>query len=365
MDVDAPVGGRALLLAPGLFQTEKAKTAHGLVRGTDRFQVVGVLDAACAGRDAGEVLDGQPRGVPVFASLDDALASEAKPEVIIVGVAVPGGRLPAELRDVLRDAARRGMTCVNGLHELLEDDPEMVAAARASGGRLVDVRKPRPPRDLHFWTGAIDRVRAPRLALLGTDCALGKRTTARLLVEACQRSGLRAEMIYTGQTGWLQGGRWGFVLDSTPNDFVAGELEHAVVTCDREANPDVIILEGQSALRNPSGPCGAELLLSARARAAVLQHAPGRHTFKGHDEPVWAIPSVVDEIDLIRLYGARVLAVALNGERLSPAAAAAAQRDLTARMGLPVVRPLEEGVEALVPLVRAYVDEQRREAARR
>ena len=59
----------------------------------------------------------------------------------------------------------------------------------------------------------------PRVAVLGTDCALGKRTTSQLLVDACRERGLRAEMIYTGQTGWMQGTRHGFVLDATPNDW--------------------------------------------------------------------------------------------------------------------------------------------------
>ena len=98
------------------------------------------------------------------------------------------------------------MTLVSGLHELAGDDPAIAAAAARGGARIVDVRRPRPVRELRFWTGAIAEVRAPRLAVLGTDCALGKRTTARLLVEACRRAGIRAEMIYTGQTGWMQGG---------------------------------------------------------------------------------------------------------------------------------------------------------------
>jgi uncharacterized NAD-dependent epimerase/dehydratase family protein len=192
--------------------------------------------------------------------------------------------------------------------------------------------------------------------VLGTDCALGKRTTARLLVEACRAGGLRAEMIYTGQTGWMQGSGYGFVLDSTPNDFVSGELEHAIVTCDREARPDLIVIEGQSALRNPSGPCGAELLVSGQARAVILQHAPGRPSFKGH--PRWTIPPLDEEVELVRLYGAEVLAVALNGDKLAPGAALAAQRDLQARLALPVVRPLEEGLADLVPRLRRYVERE-------
>jgi uncharacterized NAD-dependent epimerase/dehydratase family protein len=346
--------GIAVVLAPGAFMSDSAKTAHGLVRGTERFQIVGVVDAAAAGQDAGTALDGKHRGIPIFATLDAACAGEPRPDTVIVGVATPGGTLPASLRASLLEAARAGLSIVNGLHDFVGDDPAIAAAATATGARIVDVRRPRPRGELHFWTGAIADVRAPRVAVLGTDCALGKRTTARLLVEACRADGLRAEMIYTGQTGWMQGVRHGFILDSVVNDFVAGEMEHAIVTCDAAESPDVIVLEGQSSLRNPSGPCGAELIVSGQARGVVLQHAPGRRCYKGHTG--WNMPSLEEEIELIRLYGARVLAVTLNSEGISAMALVDEQARLTDRLRLPVLRPLEEGVGALVPTVRRYLD---------
>jgi uncharacterized NAD-dependent epimerase/dehydratase family protein len=355
--------GIAVVLAPGAFKTETAKTAHGLVRGSERFDIVGVIDASAAGQDAGEALDGRRRDIPIFASLAEAQErARRRPDTCIVGVAVGGGMMPPSMRAALIEAAGAGLTLVNGLHDLAAADPEIAAAAARGGARIVDVRRPRPFGELHFWTGAIAGVRAPRLAVLGTDCALGKRTTARLLVEACRAAGLKAEMIYTGQTGWMQGARYGFILDATPNDFVSGELEHAIVTCDREAAPDLIVIEGQSALRNPSGPCGAELLVSAQAAAVILQHAPGRPHFKGH--PGWPFPPIEEDIELVRLYGARVLALTLNGERLSAPALMEAQHSLASRLALPVVRPLEEGAEALVPAVKRYLAQtmqQRRE----
>ncbi len=120
-------------------------------------------------------------------------------------------------------------------------------------------------------------------------------------------------MIYTGQTGWLQGGQYGFIFDSTLNDFVSGELEHAIVSCWEETRPDLILLEGQSALRNPSGPCGPELLISGNAKQVILVHAPKRKYFD--NEAHWGeIPPVETEIALIRQYGAQVLALALNTE---------------------------------------------------
>jgi uncharacterized NAD-dependent epimerase/dehydratase family protein len=345
--------GTAIVIAPHAFRTDGAKTAHGLVRGSERFEVVAVLDPDAAGHDAGELLDGRRRDIPVFATLSDALAgARRRPDTCIVGVATPGGTLPPELRALLVQAASAGLNIVNGLHELAGDDPEIAAAAARAGTRIIDVRRPRPRQELHFWTGAIARVRAPRLAVLGTDCAIGKRTTGRMLVQACRAAGLRAEMIYTGQTGWMQGGRYGFVLDSTVNDFVSGELEHAIVSCDREQSPDLILIEGQSSLRNPSGPCGSELIVSGQARGVILQHAPGRACFRGRVG--WPLPSLEDEVSLVRLYGAQVLAVTLSGEGTSAEDLLEAQRSIAARLRLPVIRPLEEGVDALVPLLRDY-----------
>ena len=92
------------------------------------------------------------------------------------------------------------MSIVNGLHQLACDVPAIAEAARARGVTIVDVRKPRPKDELHYWSGAIQGVSAPRLAVLGADCASGKRTTARLLRDACRGAGIRAELIFTGQT---------------------------------------------------------------------------------------------------------------------------------------------------------------------
>ena len=217
------------------------------------------------------------------------------------------------------------------------------------------MRRPKGFSELRFFTGESTRLTIPRIAVLGTDCALGKRTTARLLRDVCREAGISTELLYTGQTGWMQGCRFGFILDSTLNDFVGGELEGAVLACAREASPDLMIFEGQSALRNPSGPCGSEFLLSGGARGVVLQHAPSREFFEGLEEAGCRIPDLAGEIELIRMYGARTIAVALNTEHLTPEESAAAQVRIAQRLSIPVVRPLEEGVGALLPVVRDFL----------
>ncbi len=353
------VDGTAVLLCNGLYATVNGKTAHGLVRGSDRYRIVGVVDPPTAGRDAGEALDGVRRGIPIFAALDEALSRlEEKPACAIVGIATHGGRMTPEIRAALREALEKGLSVVNGLHEFASDDPELARLAERNGLTITDVRKVKPRSELHFWTGEILKLATPRIAVLGTDCALGKRTTTRLLVEACRKGGIAAEWIATGQTGWLQGAPFGIVLDALPNDFVTGELEHAVLSCARELAPEVIFLEGQSALRNPSGPCGSELVLSGAARGVILQHAPGRVFFEGHEKEGYRIPPVEEEIELIRLLGARTLALALNGQGLTAEELGEARRGLERRLGIPAALPLEEGVGSLVPAVREYVREE-------
>jgi uncharacterized NAD-dependent epimerase/dehydratase family protein len=346
----------ALLLTAGFLATPNAKTAHGLVRGPARYRLLGVADEACAGRDAGEVVDGRHRGLPCFASLDEALVQlPERPDWLIVGVALHGGRMPGTLRAQILEGVRRGIGAVNGLHQLLGDDPEITAAAARSGARLLDIRRPKPFTDLHAWHGEALELTVPRVAVLGTDCALGKRTTATCLQQGLRRRSLAVELVTTGQTGWLQGHRYGFILDATPNDFVSGELERVVVASATEAAPDLILIEGQSALRNPSGPCGAELVLSAGARGVVLQHAPGRVYFDGCEAIGARIPPVENEVELLeRFYGARVLGVALNGERLAEGELRAEASRLRAALDRPVSMPFLDGGEPLLDAVERY-----------
>ena len=341
----------AIVLTNGLLTSSDAKTAHGLIRGTERFNIIGIVDcAATAGKDAGELLDGKHRNIPVFENFENVISQLNNIHYLVIGVATVGGKLPGNMLDVVIKAIHAGISIVNGLHEYLNEKPEVVALAKSKGVELIDVRKPKQREDLHFWTGEIFKVTSPIIAVIGMDCAMGKRTTARMLRQACQANGLKGEMIYTGQTGWLQGGKYGFVFDSTLNDFVSGELEHAIVSCWKETNADYIFLEGQSSLRNPSGPCGIELLISGNAKHVVLLFAPKRKYFD-NDEHWGAIPSVASEIEIIEKLGSKVIAVAVNTEDCSTEEAFAYQKQYEAELNIPVLLPIQEGVEKLIPIL--------------
>ena len=200
-------------------------------------------------------------------------------------------------------------------------------------------------------------MKIPRIAVLGTDCALGKRTTARMIVEECWKAGMTAEMIYTGQTGWLQGNPYGFILDTTINDFVSGEIEATIIQCEQEANPDLIIVEGQSGMRNPLGPCGTEIIVSGNIKGVILQHTPFRKFYDTTEKLGCLLPDIESEIRLIEMYGTKVIAVTLNGTGGSSENLSSYARSLEKKTGIPVVCPLKESMEKMLPVLKQFIQD--------
>jgi uncharacterized NAD-dependent epimerase/dehydratase family protein len=265
--------GNAVLYCEGAFRTTYGKTAHGLVRRSRRYRVLSVVDSTCAGQDAGRLLDLQP-GIPIHASIGQAeRAARARglPAThLVIGLAPDGGRLAARDRRAVLEAVDLGLHVDSGLHDFLAEDPDIAARAARRGVRLRDVRRTPPRYELHAFTGRIEQVTALKVAVLGTDSAVGKRTTAWALVDALEAAGRRAQLIGTGQTAWLQGAEYGIILDSLINDFVAGEIEHAVWRAWSQTEAEVLVLEGQGSLMNPAYPGGFELLAAGRPEAVIL-----------------------------------------------------------------------------------------------
>ncbi len=350
--------GTAVVLTNGSLAHEDAKTAHGLIRGSERFDITGVIDQNSAEKDAGEVLDGVFRNIPVYSDMAAYLTDRGKkPDYAIIGVALCGGRLDEQWLALTLDILTQGISIVNGMHMLLGDNPVFQAAAKKSNARIIDVRRHKPYDQLHFWSGRIFDMKIPRIAVLGTDCALGKRTTSRMIVEACRKTGMTAEMIYTGQTGWLQGNSYGFILDTTINDFVSGEIESAIVQCEQEAKPDLIIVEGQSGTRNPLGPCGTEIIVSGNVKGVILQHTPFRKFYDTTEDLGCLLPDIETEIKLIEMYGTKVIAVALNGNGGSSEALSSYAKDLEKKTEIAVVCPLKEPMEKILPVLRQFIQD--------
>ncbi len=347
-----PEGSSAVVYCEGQFGEQDGKTANGLVRHSKKYEVLSVIDSRHAGVDAGTVLDAVPNGIPVVASLDAALAHAGHvPDYLICGLAPADGLLSAEQRVVLLDGIAHGMHVINGLHDFLNDDAEFVAAALLHRVTITDVRRPKPTKDLHLFSGRIFDVTCPRIAVLGTDGAVGKRTTATLLVRALNDRGVKAVLVGTGQTTIMQGGKYGVALDALVPQFCSGEVEHQVVAAFEGEDPDVIVVEGQGALSHPAYLTSAHILRGSRPAGVIVQHAPERRVLG--DFPMVKMPSVAREVALIESFAdTRVIGITVNHERMADDAAIGRAIDrIELDLGLPATDPLTRPLEQLAAMV--------------
>jgi uncharacterized NAD-dependent epimerase/dehydratase family protein len=361
--VSEPLDGNAIVYCEGAFNTPNGKTAHGLVRFTERYRVLSVVDSRYAGRDAGEVLDGRPNGVSIDADVEAAYRGAkdrgAQADRMVVGLAPDGGRLSAAARADVRSAVELGLDIDCGLHDFLSEDEEMVALAAKHNVVLRDVRKPPSRSGLHFFSGKIEQVTSFKVAILGTDSAVGKRTTAWILMHALEKAGHRVEIVGTGQTAWMQGARYSVLIDSLVNDFVSGEIEHAVWAAWNERKPDLIVIEGQGSLMNPAYPGGFEILAAGRPDAVVLQHAPARRDYDGFPGyPIQPLPHQVRAIEVVS--GRPVVAVTVNHENIPDGRIAEVCSSIEKETGLPAFDVLLEGAGGLVDLLAGLVQRVKR-----
>ena len=348
----------AIVYCEGAFNTPNGKTAHGLIRRTNRYKILSVVDSKYAGKDAGEVLDGNAKGIPIFADVQtayDAATKSGNPATyFVIGLAPDGGRLSPEAREDVKQAIRLGLNVDSGLHDFLSDDPAIANLARQYQVKTRDVRKTPSRNELHFFSGKIEQVDSLKIAVLGTDSAVGKRTTAWLMVDAFNNAGYSAELVGTGQTAWMQGARYSIILDSIINDFVSGEIEHAVWSAWNDLHPDVIIIEGQGSLMNPAYPGGFEILAAGRPDVVVLQHAPARKDYDGFPGyPIHPLDKQIAAIELIS--GKPVVAITINHENLSLKEIPPVCNQIRKTTKLPVMDVLLCGADEMIPALKSFI----------
>jgi uncharacterized NAD-dependent epimerase/dehydratase family protein len=350
----------AVVYCEGNFGAIDGKTANGLVRHSEKYEILSVIDSVKAGLDAGEVLDDTPNGIPVCLSLDEAIArADRVPDFLIFGMAPSTGMLSAAERLLMLEAMSRGMNLVNGLHEFLNDDPEFAAASALHEVTILDVRRPRDKKDLRMWSGRISAVTCPRIAVLGTDGAIGKRTTATILTAALHARGINAVLIGTGQTGLIQGARYGVAMDAIPCQFCSGELESTVIEAFERERPDVIIIEGQGALSHPAYLTSTFILRGAQPNAVILQHAPHRRTLCDFDQV--PMPTPASEINLIQTFAqTQVIGLTINHEDMTDTEVTAAIVEYERNLGIPVTDALTRPSDLLAEMVvRAFPEVER------
>ena len=338
----------AIVYCENQFGRVDGKTATGLIRHSGIYTVVGVIDSLLAGQDAGEVLGEGYLGIPIFSDLEEALSQlPLVPDCYIYGKAPLDTYISHEERFLIIEAMEKGMDIINGLHQFFSEDPEFVHLADKHEIQIKDVRKPPLLENLHVFSGQISKVNVPVIAVLGTDCACGKRTTATKLNTALNDIGIKSVLIATGQSGLMQGAMYGAAIDALTSQFVIGEIENAVVKAFENESPDIILVEGQSALSHPAFMSSLGILKGSLPDGIILQHAPARK-FRC-DFPHLTMPLVESEIELIEAISqAEVLAITLNHEDLSDLGVTRCIKDYEKRLQLPTTDVLSRGCRKLV-----------------
>ena len=341
----------AVVYCEANFGAIDGKTANGLVRHSEKYTILSVIDSEKTGLDSGAVLGEQPNGIPICRDLADAVThAGGVPDYFILGMAPASGMLSTEERGLVLEAVALGMNIVNGLHEFLNDDPEFAAASAASNVTILDVRRPRAKKDLRSFTGRLSEVTCPRITVLGTDCAIGKRTTATILTRALNARGVKTVLVGTGQTGLIQGARYGVALDAVPSQFCSGELEAVILEAFDAEHPDVIIIEGQGALSHPAYSTSSLILRGSHPDGVVLQHAPGRVHRCDYEQMPMPLPAT--EINLIQTFAdTKVIGLTINHENMTEAEVDAAVTRYEHELGIPATDPLTRSPERLVEMV--------------
>lgn len=303
----------ALIYAEGELGKLDGKTANGLVRFSDRYEIVGVIDSTIGMDDTSEVFEDVEKDIPIFESLEEALADlEADPEAFINGIARDGGAFPYDEKEVFFQAMENGMDIIHGCHDHVSEDEVFKNKAEEHGVEILDVRK--EPEEPHFFTGELRDIDfPPRILVSGTDCAVGKRTFCIELYKELTDRGYNPAFVATGQTGIIQGARYGFPLDGIRGDFLSGEAEHVVLKASTEGDPDVIIIEGQACIAHPQGGNPLALMKGVHPHGVVLIHAPGREERDGL--PDFDPPDLDEEKETIEFfYPDSVIAIGINHE---------------------------------------------------
>jgi uncharacterized NAD-dependent epimerase/dehydratase family protein len=281
-------------------------------------------------------------------SLSQAKAAGAR--TLVIGVANRGGEISATWQQVLVQALELGFDIASGLHKLLRDESELIAAAQTHGGTLHDVRVPTTAYPIANGTKRSGK----RCLAVGTDCSVGKMYTALAMDAEMVKRGLKSTFRATGQTGILITGS-GVPLDAVIADFMAGAVEY--ITPDND-DDHWDMIEGQGSLFHVSySGVTLALIHGGQPDALILCHEPTRAHMRGL--PDYTLPSLAalrdTALTLARVAnpGCQVVGVSVNTQHMGEGAAADYLAGVEAELNLPTVDPFRHGAGRLVDALEA------------
>ncbi|PKE30886.1 DUF1611 domain-containing protein [Rahnella sp. AA] len=280
-------------------------------------------------------------------SIDEAKAQGAK--TMVLGTANSGGKLPAHWIDSIKTAIRAGLNVANGLHQGLNDIPELVELAAGHNVQLFDVRHMQPELD----TGTGKKRSGKRILTVGTDCSVGKMYTSLALEAAMRELDLKADFRATGQTGVLVAGA-GIAIDAVIADFISGAVE-ALAPANEDDHWDII--EGQGSLYHPSfAGVSMGLIHGAQAHLLVMCHELGRPHMR--HLPHQFMPTLRQCLDTnlaaasLTSPDVKIAGFSLNTSAVSEEEAKIALAEISKEFGVPATDPVRFGIKNIAQWIR-------------
>ncbi|MEL7038862.1 MAG: DUF1611 domain-containing protein [Cyanobacteria bacterium J06592_8] len=345
-------GRLAILLHEGILGAT-GKTGLSLVR-YSQSNIVAVIDRDCAGQSLPK-LTGISRDIPIVASVTDAIAYN--PNILMIGIAPPGGALPEQWWNDLDAALEAGLSIVNGLHTklipLVEQRHQTNIQQFLQPQQWIwDIRT--EPVGLKIASAAARQLSCQRVLMVGTDMAIGKMSTGLELNKIAQQRGIRSKFLATGQGG-LMLGEDGIPLDSVRVDFAAGAVEQMVMGCGTDY--DLVIVEGQGSLLHPGSTATLPLLRGSQPTHLILAHRAGQSHIRNHPDVV--IPPLPEVIELYEnvasaagaMESAKIVAISLNTYGLTEDVAKDAITEIQLETGLPCTDAVRFGAGTLLDAV--------------
>jgi uncharacterized NAD-dependent epimerase/dehydratase family protein len=339
---------RIVILCEGYFGDLEGKTASGLIMYKPE-EVVAVIDSTQAGKTAQNVL-GFGGDIPVVGNLADSL--KYGPNALLIGIAPRGGKLPAEWRGVVTQALDNGLDVINGLHDLLNEDPEFSKLAESKGATIHDLREAGRYNAVAICDPSL--IKATVVLTVGTDCKSGKKVTAIELAREAAKHGWRSHFLPTGQSGIAIFGE-GVPIDSIMGDFMSGAIEEFLIEKSKTYN--LLCVEGQGTIVHP-GYSGVSLALihGSLPDAMILCHYPGRELIKSYQVKIPPITEMIKlHEDVARpIKPAKVIGVSLNTQMLTEKEAKREIQRTEELTGLPAIDPLRFGCDKLIKELESF-----------
>ena len=325
----------------GAFAEKTGKMGLGVLRFSPH-EIVCLVDSQNVGADSA-ALTRVDRKVPIVGSVEDARALGA--DVLLLGIAPPGGLIPESWFPTLDRAVELGFSIVNGLHDRLA--PRYVLS---SPNQFVwDIRT--EPPGIGVGYAEARHLTNTRVLFIGTDMAVGKMTAGLVMWKEALARGITAEFVATGQIGITITGK-GVPLDCIRLDFACGAIEREVMAC---KDADLVLIEGQGSLVHPGSTSTLPLIRGSQPTHLVLCHRAGMETLPRL--PWVRVPPLVEFIrlyqDLAEVCGTYVrplaVGIALNCAHLSTDDEALDEcRQIESETGLPTTDPVRFGMARII-----------------